>query len=113
MPLLHAIIRLEEVLDQENAALRMRRDAELADCNRRKSRALLELTRISRTLPPTGIEATAREAISRVREKLAENSELLKIHITAVREVSALLSRVIAETESDGTYSPQARKRAG
>jgi hypothetical protein len=105
--LLTCIQRLEELLEQENAALREHRDADLPECNRRKSRALLELTRISRAIPSSAIEPGARAGIARLRENLIRNRDLLQIHINAVRQVSDLLARVIAENESDGTYSAQ------
>ena len=109
--LLACIERLENVLDVENTALVERRDADLQECSRRKSRALLELTRIARAVPPATIEPPARLGIGRLREKLLRNRDLLQIHISAVREVADLLARVIAETESDGTYSARPAAR--
>lgn len=109
--LLACIERLENVLDVENTALVERRDADLQECSRRKSRALLELTRIARAVPPAAIEPPARLGIGRLREKLLRNRDLLQIHISAVREVADLLARVIAETESDGTYSARPAAR--
>ena len=105
--LLTCIQRLEELLEQENAALREHRDADLPECNRRKSRALLELTRIARAIPSNAIEPSVRTGITRLRENLIRNRDLLQIHINAVRQVSDLLARVISENESDGTYSAQ------
>ena len=96
--------RLEEVLDQEIDALNEHRNAELPDCNRRKSRALLELTRIARTVPPDTVDAGLQSSIAGLRAKLLRNRHLLQIHINAVREVADLLTRVIAEQDSDGTY---------
>lgn len=109
--LVACIERLEDVLDLENIALVERRDADLQDCSRRKSRALLELTRIARALPPSAIETNARAGIGRLREKLIRNRDLLQIHISAVREVADLLARVISDTESDGTYSARTPAR--
>jgi hypothetical protein len=102
--LLACVRRLEEVLDQEIEALNERRNAELPDCNRRKSRALLELTRIARTLPSDAVDAGLQSGIAALRTKLVRNRDLLQIHIDAVREVADLLARVMAEQDSDGTY---------
>ena len=102
--LLTCVRRLEEVLDQEIDALNEQRNAELPDCNRRKSRALLELTRIARTVPPDAVDAGLRNGIAGLRAKLVRNRDLLQIHINAVREVADLLARVMAEQDSDGTY---------
>ena len=102
--LLACVRRLEEVLDQEIEALNEHRNAELPDCNRRKSRALLELTRIARTVPSDAVDAGLRSGIAGLRAKLVRNRDLLQIHINAVREVADLLARVMAEQDSDGTY---------
>ncbi len=99
------IQRLEELIDSETSALAEHREIDLDECNRRKSRALLEITRIARALPPSAIEAGVRKGIARLREKLQRNRDLLQIHITAVREVADLLAQVTTEMESDGTYS--------
>src|SRR5947208_1176960 len=47
-----ALARLEEVIGEETLALESRHAIDLKDFNRRKSRSLLELTRIIRGLPP-------------------------------------------------------------
>lgn len=99
------IQRLEELVDSETAALAEHREFDLEESNRRKSRALLEITRITRALPVSAIEAGVRSGIGRLREKLQHNRDLLQIHITAVREVADLLAQVTTEMESDGTYS--------
>jgi hypothetical protein len=102
--LLACVHRLEEVLDQEIEALNEHRNADLPDCNRRKSRALLELTRIARTVPPDALDAGLRNGIAGLRAKLVRNRDLLQVHINAVREVADLLARVMTEQDSDGTY---------
>src|SRR5581483_10545641 len=47
-----ALARLEDVISEETTALEARQSIDLEDFNRRKSRSLLELTRLIRTLPP-------------------------------------------------------------
>ncbi|WP_051630254.1 hypothetical protein [Afifella pfennigii] len=102
-----ALKRLEALIDEENAALAERREIDLGNINHRKSRALLELTRVARAVPATAIGTDAKGAILRLREKLSRNSELLETNITAVRHVAGIISTTIHEAESDGTYSPR------
>jgi flagellar biosynthesis/type III secretory pathway chaperone len=101
--------RLEEAVDQEIAALRAHRPVDLQDVTRRKSCALLELTRLARALPAEAGGRLLRDRIARLREKLAENQELLRTHLAAMREIADLLAGVIRDAESDGTYSSSAR----
>ena len=102
--LISCIERIEELLEQESAALSRREEVDFQDLNHRKSRALLELTRIARSVSASA----SREAwvpLERLREKLRRNAELLETHIGAVRELAGLLASEIAHADSDGTYS--------
>jgi hypothetical protein len=105
--------RLEEVVDQENAALRAHRDIDLADVNRRKSCALLELTRLVRALPAGAGGTPVRARIERLRAKLVGNQELLRTNLSAMREIAELLAGVARDAESDGTYSTAVRSWGG
>jgi site-specific DNA-cytosine methylase len=101
-----SIQRLEDIVDQETAALKTRKAINLKDFNDRKSQALLELTRMLRTLqggPPNAIVA---ERVQGLKSKLAVNQAVLKLHLEAVREISTSLADAIRHSESDGTYTP-------
>lgn len=100
-----SLARLEEIVDQETAALKSRQSIDLNDFNNRKSQALLELTRMLRSMQ--GVE-TSPEAAARVgslKAKLVLNQQALKMHLEAVREISTTLSDAIRQAESDGTYT--------
>jgi hypothetical protein len=99
-----ALDRLEEALDEETGALRSRQPVDLDELNRRKSRSLLELTRLSRGLaaPPDGALGARLRALA---GKLAENRDVLALHLGAVREIADLLVNALGEAESDGTYA--------
>lgn len=102
---LRAVERVEEVVGQETEALRQHRIDGLGDFNHRKSYGLLELTRAVRAL---GVEATQAETKARLhglRLRLDENAETLRMHLSAVQEVSSVMARAIRDGESDGTYS--------
>lgn len=99
-----AIERLEELVREETEALRSRATIDFAEISRRKSRSLLELTRIARAVPPRLDSATATR-VRVLRESLQQNLDLLGIHLSAAQEVSSIMHSAIREAESDGTYS--------
>lgn len=100
-----AIERLEEAVEQETAALNMRAGVDLREFNDRKSQGLLELTRAMRHIEGTAPEPALVTRLARLRSKLDRNSVALKMHLDAVREISAVMADAMRDAESDGTYS--------
>jgi hypothetical protein len=100
----NALLRLEEAIDQETEALVSLRAADIQLFNQRKSRSLLELTRLSRNVPDNAEDQDLRNIFGRLRYKLQRNHTVLNLHLTASREIADLLANVLAESESDGTY---------
>jgi hypothetical protein len=98
------IERLEELLDRETRGLKICARIDFEDFNLRKSHALLELSRASRSLTP-GTSAMIKTRLVSLQAKLAENSLLLEQHLGAMREIAAIMIRTIEMDESDGTYS--------
>jgi hypothetical protein len=109
LPLERAIERLEEVVDQETAALRSRAGIDLADFNNRKSQGLLDLNRALRAHDGLAGDRAALARLAGLRAKLDANRAVLKTHLDAVREVASVLADAIRDAESDGTYSPGMR----
>ena len=104
------IQRLEEVVDQETAALKSRKQVDLKDFNDRKSHALLDLSRALRQMQAGGAnQAYLKNRLAELRAKLEVNRRVLQMHLEAVREVSTTLADAIREQDSDGTYSPSVR----
>jgi len=101
-----SIQRLEDLVDQETAALRARKVINLKEFNDRKSQALLELTRLLRTLQGGPPNPALAERVQGLKAKLAVNQSVLQLHLEAVREVSSSLADAIRNSESDGTYTP-------
>lgn len=97
--------RLEEIVDQETAALKMHASIDLRDFNNRKSQALLELTRMMRTMDGTAPSPEMAARVGFLKEKLAVNQKALQMHLEAVREISTTLSDAIRHADSDGTYT--------
>jgi len=105
-PLDRVIERLEEVVDQETAALRTRTAIDLKDFNNRKSQGLLELNRALRGLDGPPKDKAILTRLAGLRAKLDVNRAVLETHLAAVREVATVLADAIRDAESDGTYSP-------
>ena len=101
-----SIQRLEDIVDQETAALNARKAINLKDFNDRKSQALLELTRMLRTLQGGPPNPGVAERVQGLKSKLAVNQAVLKLHLEAVKEISTSLADAIRNSESDGTYTP-------
>lgn len=102
--LLSALERLEDLVREETQALRAHADIDFAEISRRKSRSLLELTRIARAVPPR-LDGGTLQRVRVLREALEQNFELLGLHLAAAQEVGSILHSAIREAESDGTYS--------
>lgn len=102
--LLACVKRLEAVIEEETEALETRAPADLDDLNRRKSQGLLELTRLTRGLDVTALDATVAVHLARLRDKLARNQQVVALHLRAVEEIGDTLAQVALAAESDGTY---------
>lgn len=101
--------RLEQVIDQETAALQTRTGVDHKDFNDRKSLGLLELTRAMRHVEGTPPDQALLARLSRLRDKLEINRAALRTHLDAVREISTIVADAMRNAESDGTYSPSIR----
>ena len=101
-----AIERLEDIIDQETAALQRRTAVDLNGFNDRKSHGLVELTRAMRHFEATPPDQTLVASLTTLRAKLEVNSAVLKMHLDAVREVSTVVAEAMQNADSDGTYAP-------
>jgi flagellar biosynthesis/type III secretory pathway chaperone len=100
-----ALDRLVAILAEEEAALASGDRGALEDVIQRKSRSLLELTRLARA-DRRAHETRAGDdgRLPEVRRRLSRNAELLEMHLGAAREVGDLIAASVAREESDGTY---------
>ena len=110
---LRAIERVEQVVEQETLALQQRKRSGLDDFNRRKSHGLLDLTRAIRALGGAAAGHSLQPRLRSLQAKLRENAAVLKMHLEAVQEISAVMARAIRDGESDGTYSAAIRFPGG
>ena len=104
-PLDRAIQRLEEVVEQETAALRTRATIDLREFNNRKSQGLLDLNKALRVIDNAAADRGVAARLAQLRAKLDVNRAVLKMHLEAVREISTIVADTIRDADSDGTYS--------
>lgn len=98
------IERLDVLIERETEALKTSAVIDFEDFNLRKTHALLEFSRASRSFaaPMSGaVEAK----LNKLRARLTENSSLLDQRLRAMREIADIMIRTIEMAESDGTYS--------
>lgn len=96
--------RLQQLIDRESRALVSGEAVDFEAFNSKKTRALLEFMRVSRSYAAPR-SPMAETKLARLRESLLENSSLLEQHLRAVREISGIMIRTIEMADSDGTYS--------
>lgn len=100
-----ALLKLIDVIEEENAVLREHQIVFHAGFTDRKNHALRELMAAQRT---DGLAETARACrplLERLSSALRINTALLKLHIGAVGEMSDIIIGGLREADSDGTYS--------
>lgn len=97
--------RLGQVLEEESAMLASRALKAHETFTERKNQLLRALLVAQRScLSKAALEALAPQTRA-LRPLLSRNRQLLKVHIEAVKEVSAIIVDAIRAGESDGTYS--------
>ncbi len=109
---LQAVARVEETLQAESVIISEYRNDELPALNERKTRALFDLDRAIKGLQPEEVSEDAWARVRHLRDTLEESRKLLLIHLTAAQEISALIEKVMAESDSDGTYNFATFKRS-
>lgn len=103
--LLTTIERLRDIVGRETRMLRSRAPIELSGFNLQKRQGLLELTRQLRNLAGMIPDPEICNRLGDLRTDLQRNSDALQLHLKAVQEISAIVSRTIQDADSDGTYS--------
>jgi len=100
-----AILKLIEVVEDENAALRNHQIVTHAGFTDRKNQALRELMAAQRSESPQRAASFLRHLLQQLSAALHINGELLKLHIGAVGELSDIIIGGLRDADSDGTYS--------
>ena len=97
--------RLEQVLENENAAIGTDASFDIKASNARKSRCLYELNLLVRSLGAESIHEEHQQRLIDLRRKLEFNSIRVKAHLEAVRDVTEMINDAVRANEADGTYS--------
>src|SRR3954451_18534361 len=108
--LLAAILRLENIVEEETVALTTGNKVDFDEFSARKSRGMLEFVRLMRARMHLGGEVEVTTQVQRLRQKLERNRAVLEMHYDAVREVAAIIVKAVREADSDGTYSGRAAR---
>ncbi len=106
---LAVIKRLQVCLDEETAVLIQSRPVDLEGYNQRKGQGLMELNRALLAVGPLARNSEVAIELSQLKSKIDENMRVLRLHISAVNEITDLLTDAIQREDSDGTYSPGVR----
>ena len=94
-----AIERLEEAVEQETAALQCAPAVDLKDFNDRKSQGLLELTGPCGSIDGAAPERPAAAACRACAPSSTSTAPCSKMHLEAVREISAAMADAMREAE--------------
>lgn len=100
-----ALVKLIEVIEEENATLQEHRIMFHAGFTDRKNQALRELMAMQRSEGIREAALACKSTLERLSAVLHANAGLLKLHIAAVGEVSDIIISGLREADSDGTYS--------
>lgn len=104
-----AVSSLEDVVDYETEALEKNQNPNFNDINARKTRGLRDLNQSMEEVAKymNDMVKTELETLLRgLATKLERNSELLKVHLEAVSELSQMIQDAARQQETDGTYDP-------
>ncbi|WP_421693060.1 hypothetical protein [Aestuariivirga sp.] len=100
-----ALMKLIDVLEEENAVLSQHRLFFHGSFTDRKNQALRELMAAQKSEALSLAAQKARPLLRHLERALHDNARLLKLHITAVGEISDIIIGSLRAAESDGTYS--------
>jgi hypothetical protein len=104
-PLSTVLTRLSQVLREENARLEAALETDHTNYIAAKNQALRELMVMQRSRQLDGLSAEATESLRDVRKLVDRNSQLLKLQVTAMTDLTSFLTQSAISDSSDGTYT--------
>ncbi|MCB1503844.1 MAG: hypothetical protein KDJ47_02615 [Hyphomicrobiaceae bacterium] len=105
--------RIDQVLEEERAILAGSAPGSIDITAAHKSHLLVELMRLSRHLDAHSLDESVRRRLAVLKSALAGNAKLLRRHIEAVREISAIIVAAISASGDDGTYTGNLQRSGG
>lgn len=100
-----ALLKLVDIIEEENGMLSRHEIVSHAGFTDRKNQALRELMAAQRFDGRPARVTECKPLLMRLSGALKTNARLLKLHITAVGEVSDIIVGSLRDADSDGTYS--------
>ena len=100
-----SLLKLVDVIEEENAALGRHEILCHAGFTDRKNQILREVMAAQRSEDPRQAVQASKNLLERLSAALRINAALLKLHIGAVGEMSDIIISGLRAAESDGTYS--------
>jgi len=104
--------RLRETLAAENEHIANGRRVAYVTYSLRKNQALLELNRLTPALAGSAADGPAGEALADLLTKLEVNAQALRVQLKASAAVTEIIAKAIRDSQSDGTYTALAWRRA-
>lgn len=103
--LMPSLLKLIEVVEEENTVLEKHRVLCHAGFTDRKNQVLREMMAAQRSEDPRQTAQACKSLLERLSAALRTNATLLKLHIGAVGEMSDIIIGGLRDADSDGTYS--------
>lgn len=97
--------RITTVLKQERQALEALRYDELKTITDKKNQLTHALMRAMHRIDAVTLTNSARQAIDDVRTEAESSRQVLERHLSAAREINALIDDAVTANISDGTYA--------
>jgi len=102
--------QISAVIDDETQALKHHENPDFHDIKARKARGLQALSLLLDEIKPQMLDENSKMGIrtqfDQLRAKLAQNQQLLQIHMEAVGELVEMINSAAHAQETDGTYDP-------
>lgn len=103
-----ALFKLIEVIEEENAILQQHNVVSHAGFTERKNHLLRDLMMIQRAGGDRETDEQVRNLLVRLSAALKVNASLLRLHISAMGEISDVIVSGLRAADSDGTYTRKA-----
>lgn len=97
--------RIKAVLEDERKMLLASDFDGLDRIVARKGQLAIELSLYAKGIDPRTVDKDTRELLEEGARTLRSNADLLRRHIEAVSDVAGLISNILVNANSDGTYS--------
>lgn len=99
------LVRLSSILQQENDILESAVEADHSNYIVAKNQALRELMVLQRAQRPSSFSPETLQHLRDVRKLVDRNSQLLKLQVSALNDLTSFLTQSAISEQGDGTYT--------